>query len=435
LENLAKTEQNAYDGARFFAAKTCRENQYTIYDVSYAADGKVTLSNPVYIDASAIGRTSVRDFAWDFGNNLYVASYYGYGLYAFALPNKGDSVSTPCRDVYEYKMAPVHEFLTHVNPTVDGADTYASIIHVRIGQAPYQDYLQNAKMDLRADVLNGCKFYQWTTYGWDNSNQVLRTYPVTTGNKFLVDALTEKLDVTAEIGICAYEDVVPLEVKAATTFPAAFVKRDLDTESYSTICFPFDIKELTDELQGASVLKLDNITPEGDDQINFNFTEVTFEGNDIIQAGVPYLIKPLNNISGEFTLNQSVKCPVTTEFNNGYGAKDVTVSNNNISVTFHGIMKTTTFPASENNLFLLADDRLGVLTKQGSVKGMRGFFTITGANLSKIQCKIQTKANVATSLPNASLLDSIQTTKYIWNGQIYIKCGNQVYNLSGARVK
>lgn len=441
LENLAKTEQNAYDGARFFAAKTCRENQYTIYDVSYAADGKVTLSNPVYIDASAIGRTSVRDFAWDFGNNLYVASYYGYGLYAFALPNKDKTVSTPCREVYEYKMAPVHKFLTTVNPTVDGADTYASIMHVRIGQAPYQDYLQNAKMDLRADVLNGCKFYQWTTYGLDNGNKVLRTYPSYNDNKFLVDALTEQLEVIAEIGICVYEEEAPLAVKAETTFPAAFVKRELDDISYSTICFPFHLESLEGTpYQGASVLELKSSTvnSDGDSRVFLNFEEVVFGAGKGMRAGKPYLIQlPKNKQLKEEEVFENVTCPVlkgTTGFNE-HGGLDVNCDN---GITFHGLLNPTTFSKAEiqDKLFLTADNRLVSLYGQNSfsINGLRGYFTVSGA-AQNAEFVLNLPEKVTTSIPMVNIADSLKVTKYLWNGQIYIQRGNEVYDLSGARVR
>ena len=294
-------------------------------------------------------------------------------------------------------------------------------------------------MDLRADVIDGCKFYKWTTYSLDNNkNEIICLYPRTDGNKFRVNELTEQLRVIAEIGICAYEDVDPLKVKAETTFPAAFVKRDMDNVSYSTICFPFDIAEKTDELVNASILKLESITVDDSDgctHVNLNFEEVTFSGDDIIKAGMPYLIKPQENISGEFTLNQPVKCPVNTDFNNGYGAKDNTKTSGTVSVTFHGIMNTTDFPASEDNLFLVADDRLATLTKDGSIKGMRGFFTVSGATASNIVCKVNVPSKTPTATPNISLLDSVQPTKYMWNGQIYIQRGNDVYNLSGAKVK
>lgn len=437
------SEQSAYDGARFFAAKTCRENQYTIYDVSYASDGKVTLSNPVYIDASAIGRTSVRDFAWDFGNNLYVASYTGHGLYAFALPNKNKTVSTPCREVYEYKMAPVHEFSATVNPTEVGADEYATIIHERIGKEPYGHYLNNAKMNLRADVLSGCKFYQWTTYGWDNGNKVLRTYPSCNGDTFLVDALTEKLDVTAEIGICVYEEVAPLAVKAQTTFPAAFVKRELDDISYSTICLPFHLESLVGTpYQDASVLELKSSTTssDGDSRVFLNFEEVQFGTGKGMRAGKPYLIQlPKNKQLKEEEIFENVTCPVLTGTAgiNTHGGLDVDGGNGN-GIIFHGMLNPATFSKAEikDKLFLTADNRLVSLYGQESfsINGLRGYFTVSGA-AQNAEFVLNLPEKVTTSIPMINIADSLQVTKYLWNGQIYIQRGNEVYDLSGVRVK
>lgn len=374
------------------------------------------------------------DFAWDYADNLYVVSTSSHKFFAFALPHKDKIVSTPCFEEHEFKLSPVHELEVDVNPT-----NYATIKHIRINQAPYGHYLQNANIDLRAeDIPTGCKFYKWEEKMFDKSQTQNSNATTSTNNELTISYMSEKEKITAHIGICAYEDVDPLKVKAETTFPAAFVKRDMDNVSYSTICFPFDIAKKTDELVNASILKLESITVDDSDgctHVNLNFEEVTFSGDDIIKAGMPYLIKPQENISGEFTLNQPVKCPVNTDFNNGYGAKDNTKTSGTVSVTFHGIMNTTDFPASEDNLFLVADDRLAILTKDGSIKGMRGFFTVSGATASNIVCKVNVPSKTPTATPNISLLDSIQPTKYMWNGQIYIQRGNDVYNLSGARVK
>lgn len=425
LENLAKTEQNAYDGARFFAAKTCQENQYTIYDVSYAADGRVTLSNPVYIDASAIGRTSVRDFAWDFGNNLYVASYTGHGLYAFALPNKNKTVSTPCREVYEYKMAPVYKFITQVNPTVPGADTYASIIHERIRQAPYQDYLHNALMNLRADVLEGCKFYQWTGQ--------TGTY-TTDANKLVIQNLTSAQNITAQIGICVYEEEAPLAVKAETTFPAAFVKRELDDVSYSTICFPFHLESLAGTpYQGASVLELKSSTvnSDGDSRVFLNFEEVTS-----IEAGKPYLIQlPKDKELQSEEIFTDVTCPVLSG-TNACGGLDVDCGN---GITFHALLNPTTFTAAQlkDMLFLTADNRLVTLYGQNSVSinGLRGYFTVGGGVSKNAEFVLNLPDKVVTSTPFVGIEETQQPTKYMQNGQLYIQQGEQVYNMNGALVK
>ncbi len=442
VDSTFKYEKTNSGVIQTYYGRSARKKHLTIYSVSYnESTGSYTFTDSAYIESDKGG---FQDFAWDFADNLYAAATGTNRLMAFALPHAADKVvSTPCRSEYEYTLAPVHEFYATVDPAVPEAVEYATIIHERIGKEPYGHYLQKAKMDLRADVINGCKFYQWKTYGWDNPQTqpdvlTLRSYPETNGNTFLVNELTEQLRVIAEIGICAYEDVDPLKVKAETTFPAAFVKRDMDNVSYSTICFPFDIAKKTDELVNASILKLESITVDDSDgctHVNLNFEEVTFSGDDIIKAGMPYLIKPQDNISGEFTLNQPVKCPVNTDFNNGYGAKDNTKTSGTVSVTFHGIMNTTDFPASEDNLFLVADDRLAILTKDGSIKGIRGFFTVSGATASNIVCKVNVPSKTPTAPPNISLLDSIQPTKYMWNGQIYIQRGNEVYDLTGMRVR
>lgn len=409
-----------------YNGEAATEGQITIYSVSYK-NGAHTFSDEAYIAANGDG---FHDFAWDFADNLYAADVNSHKLVAYALPHKDKTVSTPSMTQFNFKMSPVYAFNVAVNPTVSGADTYATIKHARIGKAPYPNYLHNANINLVAEeILDGCKFYQWS--GYVNT-------ATENGNQLTISSLAKSdPSVTAEIGICAYDDTDVLAVKKETTFPAAFVKRDMDNVSYSTICFPFDIATLTDELAGASVLKLSNISVDNSDgctHVDLNFEEVTFTGDDIIKAGMPYLIQPKNNISGEFTLNQSVKCPVSADFNNGYGAKDNTVTRDNVSVTFHGIMNKTTFDASEDNLFLVADDRLATLNKAGTIKGMRAFFTVSGAS-SKIVCKINTPDKVSTSVAYPMLKDSLQTTKYLWNGQIYIKRGNEVYDLTGARVR
>lgn len=431
-----------YKGAQYNGQKV-REKYITIYSVTYnSSTGGYSFTDEAYIESNKGG---FHDFAWDFADNLYAAANGTNRLMAFALPHKDKTVSTPCRPEYEYKMAPVHEFLTHVNPTVPGADTYASIIHERIGQGPYQNYLQNAKMDLRADVLNGCKFYQWTTYRWDNGNKVLCTYPSYNGNRFLVNALTEKLDVTAEIGICVYEEVAPLAVQAQTIFPAAFVKRELDDISYSTICLPFHLESLEGTpYQGASVLELKSSTTssDGDSRVFLNFEEVQFGAGKGMRAGKPYLIKlPKNKQLKEEEIFENVTCPVLTGTAgiNTHGGLDVDVDvDGGNGIIFHGMLNPATFSKAEiqDKLFLTADNRLVSLYGQDefSINGLRGYFTVRGA-AQNVEFVLNLPEKVTTSIPMVNLADSLQVTKYLWNGQIYIQRGNEVYDLSGVRVK
>lgn len=421
VDSTFQYTQSGTSVTQTYYGKAARKGHITMYSVSYNADGSFNFTDEAYIETKT---SEFHDFAWDFADNLYVVASSSNRLMAFALPHAGKTVSTPCREVYEYKMAPVYAFNVAVNPTVSGADTYASIVHERIGKAPYPNYLHNALMNLRADVLTGCKFYKWTGQTGTHT---------TDGNKLVINNLASAQNITAQIGICAYDDTDVLAVKKETTFPAAFVKRDMDNVSYSTICFPFDVATLTDELAGASVLKFTGTTIEkvenGCTHLNLNFEEVTFTGDDIIKAGIPYLIQPKNNITGEFTINRTVTCPTNLD-ENGYGGKNVTYN----EVTFHGLVNGATFTPDENRLFLVANDRLANLTSTGSINGLRAFFTVSGAS-SKIVCKINTPDKVSTSIAYPTLSDSLQTTKYLWNGQIYIKRGNEVYDLTGARVR
>lgn len=409
-----------YKGAQYNGQKV-REKYITIYSVTYnSSTGGYSFTDEAYIESNKGG---FHDFAWDFADNLYAAANGTNRLMAFALPHKDKTVSTPCREVYEYKMAPVYKFLTTVNPTVDGADTYASIIHERINQAPYQDYLHNAKMDLRADVLNGCKFYQWTGQ--------TGTY-TTNANKLVIQNLTSAQNITAQIGICAYESEKVLEVKKQTTFPAAFVQRELDDVSYSTICLPFNISDTKDTpYKNATILKFtsSSINSDGDSRVLLTFEEVTS-----IEAGKPYLIKLNKDESLQAEeIFTSVTCPVLSGTND-HGGLDVYCEN---GITFHGIMNPSNIPVDENTLFLTADNRLVRLYGQNSVSinGLRGYFTVSGGLAKTAEFVLNLPEKVTTSIPMVSLADSLQVTKYLWNGQIYIQRGNEVYDLSGARVK
>ena len=426
LQNSAKnstSDQDPYNGSRFFANQVANRKQFTMYSVSYDNNGKVTLSDSMYIDIGALGETGVRDFAFDFANNLYVASYDKHRLCAFALPNGGKAVSTPCKTDYNFTLSPVYAFNVAVNPTVSGADTYASVVHERIGKAPYPNYLHNALMNLRADVLTGCKFYKWTGQTGTHT---------TDGNKLVINNLASAQNITAEIGICVYEEEAPLVVKAETTFPAAFVQRELDDVSYSTICLPFDITNTKDTpYKKATILKLtsSSINTDGDSRVLLTFEEVTS-----IEAGKPYLIKLNEDESLQAEeIFTSVTCPVLSGTND-YGGLDVDCGN---GITFHAIMNPSEIPVDENTLFLTADNRLMTLYGHNSVNinGLRGYFTVSGGMSRNAEFVLNLPDKVVTSTPFVGIEETQQPTKYMQNGQLYIQQGTQVYNMNGALVK
>ena len=416
------TKTFTYSG-KTYNGKAATEGQITIYSVSYT-NGAHTFSDSAYIAANGGG---FHDFAWDFADNLYAADSKSHKLVAYALPHKDKTVSTPCMSQFNFKMSPVYNFGVKVNPTVSGADTYATVKHGRIGKAPYPNYLHNANINLVAEeILVGCKFYQWS--GYVNT-------ATENGNQLTISSLAKSDPyVTAEIGICAYEDKAVLAVKKQTTFPAAFVQRELDTESYSTICLPFHLESLTGTpYEGASVLEFNSATPstaDGDNRISLNFKEVEFGTGKGMRAGVPYLIKVATAIaSGEEKIFNNVTCPVI-------GTEGQSVKKGD--VTFHGLLNPTTFTKDQvkDKLFLTADNRLVSLYGQNSfsINGLRGFFTVK-EGAKNVEYMLNLPEKVVTSTPTVNMADTLQVTKYLWNGQIYIQRGNAVYDLSGVRVK
>ena len=301
--------------------------------------------------------------------------------------------------------------------------------------APYPQYLHNATIELTAnEIPEGCKFYQW-----ENAKNNTATI---TNNTITLTALSGEADITAHIGLCVYEEGVKHNIQNATTFPAAFVKRELDNTSFSTICLPFNINDIRnlpvgDPFKDAEILNFTGTsqTGSGKDQV----TTLNFEQVYTIEAGKPYLIK--TSLTGEYTCtgvdNKGLVCPVISG-KNSYGGKSV-IHN---GITFHGVMNPSTIKNEnyENNLFLVADNRLANIVNKDEDKdkvvnilGLRAFFTVNPNIVpGKIQLRLPEKT--VTSVPTFSI-DTLKPTKYLWNGRIYIQRGNNVYDLSGNCVK
>lgn len=86
---------------------------------------------------------------------------------------------------------------------------------------------------------------------------------------------------------------------------------------------------------------------------------------------------------------------------------------------------------------MVADNRLATLYESADINGLRGYFTVpAGYNASNVHVKIMDKAaTAAPATPEISLLDSLKTVKYFWNGRIYIQRGEKVYDITGFRAK
>ena len=206
------------------------------------------------------------------------------------------------------------------------------------------------------------------------------------------------------------------------------IHRKMQAGMYNTICLPFGIKTLKGTLyEGASVMKFMGTTIEkvgGEDVLKLNFQELEFQGADTMQAGVPYLIQP----------QQDIKVPVRVSgvyTNNSIAGMSIERD----AATFHGITSPTTIAKNPNILFLVANNRLATATVTGPMLGNRAYFELDNAqNLPK-----RSMISIVKSTPAGfeEIYNTYQTEAYkmLYNGMIVIVRDGVMYDLMGTRIK
>lgn len=267
-------------------------------------------------------------------------------------------------------------------------------------------------------------------------------------------------------------DVTKLLKTNTNNAHAVSVYRPLQAGMYNTICLPFSLSTLVGTpYEGATVLKLNTaevIEAEGNDDVeteqtlNIYFTQVTFQNGDIMEAGVPYLIQPLNDIPNEvtFTVSSSDMYDIP-ESGLGEVVCDLVEEGQSPHIAFHGVISPTHLPNSPHTLILVADNRLAVpeivvddsedenvaVLTGDQILGLRGYFTLQGAAAAQSlaqQSAMYIGKKVTTDTPDApEVVEDVETVqpaapktrKIMYQGNIYILRGNEVYTLSGHRVK
>ena len=395
------------------------------YDDNTKADYKETsVANraKVFTDSVLINvGCRMYDFAWDYADNLYICATGSHKFFALALPHAGKTVSTPCKDTYRFNT-PTYDLTITVAPSNKCGEVVDNEF-----QRSFSHYLKNATFRLLAKPKTGYRFYCWDEYDIP--------YPQTIGATLTSEhTMTGNYNRTAHFGIDVWETKPITQTDEQMTFRGLWVQRELDDVSYSTICLPFHLESLEGTpYDGATVLEFtseEQSNVDGDNRISLNFAEVQFGTGKGMRAGVPYLIKVATPIEkGEEHIFNNVTCPpIGSE--GGYVTKG--------NVTFHGLLNPTTFTKEQvkDKLFLTADNRLVSLYGQDSftINGLRGYFTVK-EGAKNVEYMLNLPEKVVTSTPMVNMADTLQVTKYLWNGKIYIQKGNQVYDLTGARVK
>ena len=224
------------------------------------------------------------------------------------------------------------------------------------------------------------------------------------------------------------------------------VDRKLQAGMYNTICFPFTVY-INDEggksglaadhpLKGATVLNLigknELYDESGDPVVVLNFEQV-----NKLEAGKPYLIKLAEN-------QPSITGPIPFT---GVAYDDLTYTNGNQTITiddatisFHAMISPGNIPAEA--VILVADNRLATITASGPMNGLRGYFTIDDPYLQSVakagRLYLSVKKPITTSIPVAPEAEqptNPEVRKIMQNGQIYILRDNEVYTITGNRVK
>ena len=223
------------------------------------------------------------------------------------------------------------------------------------------------------------------------------------------------------------------------------ITRRLQAGMYNTICLPFGVdltslqydKDYHHPLRDADAYEYAGTTTStynesGDPVVVLNFNKVTS-----LEAGKPYLIKMQRNTDlseNEDMTFSSVSCFADLHPTQGGG------------LIFEPTINPTTVPAG--SLILVADNRLALTTQEGTMAGMRGYFRIDESDpivandimqrAAEGRVYLSFKKPTTTSIPlapEAEKPEMPKTRKIMYDGQIYILRGDEVYTITGNRVR
>ena len=217
-----------------------------------------------------------------------------------------------------------------------------------------------------------------------------------------------------------------------TAYETVELYRNLQAGMYNTICLPFGINTLEGTpYEDASVLKFVGTEMEkvgGEDMLKLLFQELTFQEADTMVAGVPYLIKPAQDIMKPVILSDVF----TQDANSVQGTS---IKPTNSLATFHGITSPVEIQEDPKILFLVANNRLATASSTGMMMANRAYFELADAqNLPK-----RSMISIVKSTPAGfeEIYNTYQTEAYkmLYNGTIVIVRDGVMYDLMGTRIK
>ena len=230
------------------------------------------------------------------------------------------------------------------------------------------------------------------------------------------------------------------------------ITRKIQGGMYNTVCFPFKVylgqdgsipdgNQFKDATFWAYTGTSSKYNESGDPVTILEFQQVT----DTLGAGIPYLVWSDNDITDEVLFGNAdsqsghahVLCdtvPKVVEAGEG----------SPIPISFVGVINPEkNLPAQ--SLILVADSRLACTTESGRMEGLRGYFRIDPMWASDIaeqaadgRVYLSMKKPVTTSIPvapEAEQQTKPEVRKVMYDGKIYILRGEEVYTITGHRVR
>lgn len=199
--------------------------------------------------------------------------------------------------------------------------------------------------------------------------------------------------------------------------------RSLSKDYYNTFCSPISLT--ADQInvafgEGTDIRKLVSTSYDKEkNEITLNFSASSLTE---IEKGVPYLIKPGNNVKNPVFTNVAISDIATA-------AKKVETD----AVLFQGILSPYTLEADDDKFLFLAANNTLKFGQSGTLKGMRAYFyikdNVPAQNLSSARARIQMGQDVTTSVLNTT--DCSNAKKLLRDGQIVILRDGKAYNVMG----
>ena len=203
------------------------------------------------------------------------------------------------------------------------------------------------------------------------------------------------------------------------------VYRSLTAGMYNTLCLPFDVDDFSGTpLENTTVWQYNGAEVKGDGTNKEIFLE--FDEVESITAGEPYLVEPAEDIAAPMEFKN-----VTISVTNGSEIAAHT------AVTMYGILHPTELEADDKSiLFLVENNNLAWANETANMNGMRAYFKVNEPSLltARTRAYIRKEPTVATDMENITTTDT-KIKKVIYNGNIYIIRGNEVYTVQGTKVK